>query len=185
VDAHLERLFDSMDICQSVLGSFFVRAAAGQYELDKPQQLLKLLVTMARNKLADAARKQSAECRDRRRVRDDALDAEGLVDDSSTPSERLAGRELLDEFRQRLSEEERQLADRRALGRDWPAIAAELGGSPESRASGHRLTVLSWLAVANHRPSVEKATPFTGPVCPRRVACSVPVATSHSFTVRS
>ena len=32
VDPRLRRLFDSMDICQSVFASFFVRAAMGQYE---------------------------------------------------------------------------------------------------------------------------------------------------------
>ena len=50
-DARLGPLLDSMDICQSVLGSFFIRAATGQYKLETPEQLLKLLTTMARNKL--------------------------------------------------------------------------------------------------------------------------------------
>ena len=45
-DPGLRRLFDSMDICQSVLGSFFVRAALGQFELDNPDQLLKLLPSL-------------------------------------------------------------------------------------------------------------------------------------------
>src|SRR5260370_4819279 len=44
-DGRLRRGFDSVDICQSVLASFFVRAALGQYELEEPQQLIKLLVT--------------------------------------------------------------------------------------------------------------------------------------------
>src|SRR5205085_2247872 len=56
-DSRLRRLFDSMDICQSVLGSFFLRAAAGQYDLDQPEQLLKLLVAMVRNKVAYHARR--------------------------------------------------------------------------------------------------------------------------------
>src|SRR6266404_4654229 len=59
-DTRLARAFDSMDVCQSVMASFFVRAALGQYELDAPEQLLKLLATMARNKLADHARQQQA-----------------------------------------------------------------------------------------------------------------------------
>ncbi len=50
-DPSLYRLLDSMDVCQSVLLSFFVRAAAGQYDLEQPQELLKLLVVMAWNKL--------------------------------------------------------------------------------------------------------------------------------------
>src|SRR6516225_6737145 len=56
-DSRVRRLLDSMDICQSVMASFFVRAASGQYELEKPEQLLRLLVVMARNKLASQSRK--------------------------------------------------------------------------------------------------------------------------------
>jgi hypothetical protein len=48
-DPSLYPLFDSMDICQSVLASFFLRAAAGEYDLDGPAQLLRLLVGIARN----------------------------------------------------------------------------------------------------------------------------------------
>src|SRR6478736_1392899 len=51
-DPSLYPLFGSMDICQSVLASFFVRVAVGQYDLDHPGELLGLLVAMARNKLA-------------------------------------------------------------------------------------------------------------------------------------
>ena len=49
VDTRLNRLLDSMDICQSVMASFFVRTALGQFELETPDQLLKLLATMTRN----------------------------------------------------------------------------------------------------------------------------------------
>ena len=59
-DPRLYRLFDSMDICQSVFSSFFVRAALGQYELDQPVQLLRLLTAMSRKKLIDHAREQQA-----------------------------------------------------------------------------------------------------------------------------
>src|SRR6516162_7519754 len=68
LDPRLGRMFDSMDICQSVLASFFVRAALGQYQIDTPQQLLKLLAAMARNKLNNAANKQKAGRRDYRRI---------------------------------------------------------------------------------------------------------------------
>ena len=47
-----------MDVDQSVLASFFLRTAAGRYDLDGPDQLIRLLVRMTRNKLASAARKQ-------------------------------------------------------------------------------------------------------------------------------
>src|SRR5262249_59760573 len=59
-DPRLRRTLDSMDICQSVLGNFFVRATAGQFDIDTPEQLLRLLMTMARNKLIDTARMEQA-----------------------------------------------------------------------------------------------------------------------------
>src|SRR4051812_5170268 len=63
----LGTILDSVDICQSVLSSFFIRAASGQYELDTPEQLQKLLATMAKNKLTFQMRKQYAQRRDQRR----------------------------------------------------------------------------------------------------------------------
>src|SRR4051794_18904956 len=63
-DSRLRQVLDSMDLCQSVLASFFVRAAAGQYALDRPEQLVRLLVTIARNKVAGEARRQHAQRRD-------------------------------------------------------------------------------------------------------------------------
>src|SRR5215813_3804557 len=65
-DRRLRRILDSMDICQSVLASFFVRAAAGQYDLEQPERLVGLLVTLARNKVALQARRQRAGNRDLR-----------------------------------------------------------------------------------------------------------------------
>ena len=44
----------------------------------------------------------------------------------------MATAELLQEFRRRLSDEERWLAEQRAAGKDWPQIAAEFGGSAEA-----------------------------------------------------
>jgi RNA polymerase sigma-70 factor (ECF subfamily) len=40
---------------------------------------------------------------------------------------------MLREVQQRLSEEERDLAQRRAQGQPWEEIAAELGGTPNGR----------------------------------------------------
>src|SRR5262245_25348802 len=66
-DRRLRRVLDSMDICQSVLKSFFVRAGAGQYDLERPEQLQRLLVAIATNKVAFQARRQRAGNRDIRR----------------------------------------------------------------------------------------------------------------------
>jgi RNA polymerase sigma-70 factor (ECF subfamily) len=129
---YLRRVFDSMDICQSVFASFFLRAAAGQYDLGHPQQLVGLLLAMARNKVAYQARKERAQCRDSRRV--EAVDLDGLAAARGpSPSRLVAGAELLREFRRRLTADEERLADLRAQGRSWAEVAAELGGSPEAR----------------------------------------------------
>src|SRR4051812_17814983 len=46
-DTRLNRAFDSADVSQSVFANFFSRAASGEYELDQPDQLVRLLMTMA------------------------------------------------------------------------------------------------------------------------------------------
>jgi DNA-directed RNA polymerase specialized sigma24 family protein len=132
-DPRLRRVLDSLDVCQSVLAAFFVRAAAGQYDLHDPGRLLRLLTAMARNKVLDHARRQQARRRDQRRVEAGAAEVlEGVADPAPTPGRVAAGRDLLEEVRRRLSDEERRLADQRALGRDWAAIAAAEGVAPDA-----------------------------------------------------
>jgi RNA polymerase sigma-70 factor (ECF subfamily) len=134
-DPGLRRMLDSVDICQSVLGNFFARAALGQFDLKDPRQLLQLLATMARNRLIYWARKQQAARRDQRRQRSLApllgTEAEPRSGEPS-PSQSVAGAELLEKFRARLSSDERQIAERRAAGQDWTQIAADLGRSSEA-----------------------------------------------------
>jgi RNA polymerase sigma-70 factor (ECF subfamily) len=132
-DPRLRRAFDSLDVCQSVLASFFVRAAAGQYDLEQPDQLRKLLVGMARKKLLFQVRKQRAQCRDVRRLEPIVPDDGAAVAADPSPSRHCEARDLLHCFRQRLTPEERQLADLRAQGREWRDIAAAVGGTPGGR----------------------------------------------------
>jgi RNA polymerase sigma factor (sigma-70 family) len=133
-DQRLASRFDWADICQSVMASFFVRAAAGQFDLEQPDQLLRLLVVMTRNKVTQQVRRNSAERRDYRRLEaHDPAYLEGRWTACPSPSRLVASRELLDVFRRRLSEEERRLADLRAQGCEWAEIAAELGGTPQAR----------------------------------------------------
>jgi RNA polymerase sigma-70 factor (ECF subfamily) len=129
----LRRVFDSMDICQSVMASFFARAAVGDFDLEEPPQLIRLLVGMARKKVAEQARHHQRQRRDVRRVGNEAPEAQGVAAADQTPSRLASGRELLQKFRALLSDEERRIADLRARGSDWAAVAAELGGTPDSR----------------------------------------------------
>jgi RNA polymerase sigma-70 factor (ECF subfamily) len=133
-DQRLGRILESMDVCQSVLASFFVRTAAGQYDLEQPGQLVRLLAAMARHKLASAARHQGRQRRDHRRLAaagDAALAA--TADPGPSPSQYVAGRELLQRRDAALSAEERQLAGLRREGLAWAEIAARLGGKPQAR----------------------------------------------------
>jgi RNA polymerase sigma-70 factor (ECF subfamily) len=130
-NAPLGRILDSIDICQSVLANFFIRAASGQFDIERPEQLTGLLVKMAKNKLRDHWRKQTADRRDIRRVAADNVDAlDLLAAGQATPSQVVASRELLEEALRRLSDEERRLALLRADGRDWDEIASEVGSTP-------------------------------------------------------
>ena len=127
---HLRAVLDSMDICQSVLKSFFLRAAAGQFSIDRPEDLRKLLVQMACNKSLEAARREYAQKRDARRsvgLGDEAHQVPGGAD----PMEEVEWQELLLRGRQMLSPDERRLAEARANGQTWEEIAAELGGTPD------------------------------------------------------
>jgi hypothetical protein len=89
---------------------------------------------MARNKLARQVRRHRAGRRDYRRSEarePDYLEGRPAADPS--PSRLVAGRELLEEFRRRLTDEERQLADLRAQGFAWAEIVAQVGGTPAAR----------------------------------------------------
>src|SRR5580704_11799218 len=102
LDTRLNRVLDSMDICQSVLASFFVRAALGQYELETPAQLLKLLATMTRNKLVNQVKSQGAARRNFRRLEaagrghGDATNdgPEQIAGLAPTPSREIMAREM-------------------------------------------------------------------------------------------
>jgi ECF sigma factor len=131
-DPRLRRALDSGDICQSVLASFFLRAASGQYNLQKSGHLLRLLVAMARNKLASQARHSYVARRDPQALRDGLNGAEQLAAPEPGPFQAVAEQDFCGALLAALSAEERQLADRRAYQVEWAAIAADLGGNPEN-----------------------------------------------------
>jgi RNA polymerase sigma-70 factor (ECF subfamily) len=129
-DPSVYRTLDEEDVCQSVLASFFCRASLGQYDLQDPAQLRRLLLRMAGNKLAHAARRLRTQKRGGGRLPDGV---EGVADHAASASRVAAGRELLEQVRQRLGEEERRVAELRALGHEWAEIARQLGGTPDGR----------------------------------------------------
>jgi RNA polymerase sigma-70 factor (ECF subfamily) len=124
---------ESVDICQSVLCSFFVRAAAGQFDLETPEQLAGLLVRMARHKLLDKVRHRHAGRRDVRRHERVGVGPDEPVARQADPQRLLIGCELLAQVRGRLADEERRVADLRGEGHTWAEVAAAMGSTPEGR----------------------------------------------------
>ena len=104
----------------------------GQFELEGPDQLLRLLATMARHKLADQVDRERAECRDNRRVEEGSAHSRDVIAAVATPSREVAARDLWQEMQRRLTPDERQLADLRQQGMEWADIAVRLGGSAEA-----------------------------------------------------
>ncbi len=146
-DPALRQQFDSMDICQSVLASFFLRAAAGQYDLNEPGQLVGLLTRMAQNKLAMHSRSHYQQRRDVRRVK-------SIADCLTMPAHAVPGpereaidRDLLNRAYELMDADVRQMADRRVQGTDWGEIAAQLGGTAGAR---RKQFLRAWIAL--HRP---------------------------------
>lgn len=107
-DLKLRRLLDSTDISQAVLARFFLLAAEGQFDVANPNQLAALLITMARNRLRDEARREFAECRGGRRA---AVESDHLLANLSaadpTPSRVVSSREITDILFARLPDDVR------------------------------------------------------------------------------
>ncbi|MCA9062908.1 MAG: sigma-70 family RNA polymerase sigma factor [Planctomycetaceae bacterium] len=125
---HLRQMLDSMDICQSVFGRFFVKASLGELDLDRPAQLLRLLCQMARNRIIDHHRRQT--------VRHPAGAPEPLLQEialeSESPSQIIQRRELMARMSELLTDREKQVAAMRRDGLGWEAIAAQVGGTAEA-----------------------------------------------------
>lgn len=126
-DPRLRSLFDSMDICQSAMGSFFIRAAAGFYEVNSPEQLVSLLTTMARNKLATHARRERARLAVPQSMDEDLS---GVVSAEPDPARMAVAKELCQIALGLLTDEERHLLDLRQDGKSWDEIAQSKHSTP-------------------------------------------------------
>jgi DNA-directed RNA polymerase specialized sigma24 family protein len=131
---HLGRVIDPRDICQSVFGTFFSRAASTGFTIGSVEQLRALLVRMARNRVHDEARRHLAGRRDCRRIVRNVPPEQlsHLEGAEPTPSKIAAGHELLEEIRRLFTEEEHRLLEERSRGRDWADISLEWGVRPEA-----------------------------------------------------
>jgi RNA polymerase sigma factor (sigma-70 family) len=132
-DDRLNRAFDSLDVSQSVLAKFFSRASTGEYELTQPEQLTRLLVTMARNRLNSRARRERCQVRDVRRLAANPGVLDGIADARPSPCEIVSRSEQLERVKSSLTEEERAIFELRSIGLSWDEVATQLGGSEQAR----------------------------------------------------
>lgn len=128
----LRRLFDSNDITQSVFGNFFPRLTKGEYSVADSGQFMKLLVTMARNKFRDHVRRHGTSRRGGGTTKAEEAVLPQVPAPGATPSQIVGDRELLEEIRRRLNDEERSLAASWVQGEHWGEIAKDRGVNAET-----------------------------------------------------
>ena len=141
-DPRLRRQFDSLDVCQSVLASFFFHLTTGAYDLRVPAQLTALLTKMAQNKVRMRAREQFCQRRDVRRLSQINIENAKIRSCKAGPEEPVDDQELIDRALDMMPPEIRAIADRRMAGELWPAIADAMGGTPDGRRKQFERAVL-------------------------------------------
>ena len=104
----------------------------GDFGLHSPSDLLRLLVSMTRNKLASATRLHRRRRRDVRRTVT-AGDLDRVAGRAPDPTDQAMEAEMLDRLRSSLSEEERLIAAMRIDGVSWEEVAGRLGGAADAR----------------------------------------------------
>ena len=130
----LKSIVDSEDVCQSVMASFLLNVQDGRYQLENEKQLMGLLLAMARSKVAAQLRFHQATKRDRRRLQSSEDIDMNLERDAAcqTPSQQVEAKELIEYLLQNMNEDEIRIAQMRADGRNWRAIAESLQTQADS-----------------------------------------------------
>lgn len=131
-DSRLQAELESADVRQMVMLSFFVGAAGGKFQLDTPQDLVKLLTQMARNKLDDQVRWIQAAKRGGGKKVEWPEGGRDESDSEPTPSEQIMTKELLARIRIAMTPAEKAIQEHRDDGLTWDEIAAKVGGTGEA-----------------------------------------------------
>lgn len=119
------------DLLQSVFCNFYVRVTAGQFEIASMDDLIRLLATMAWNRLRDWVRHDQTQ----RRGRGDPgqrLGLEQIPTGEPTPVDLAVARELQATIMARLPEAERDIVEQRLQGQTWAELAHRRGELPDA-----------------------------------------------------
>jgi RNA polymerase sigma factor (sigma-70 family) len=131
-DPRLRRVLDTSDVCQAVLFRFFICAAEGRLKPETPEEVLRLLATLARNQVVNEALRQRAARRDCRRTAAAGPEQWEAPARGSSPSQHVAAAELLEKARHLLGPDEWRVVQLRQDGWPWADIAELVGGSAEA-----------------------------------------------------
>ncbi|MEM9410587.1 MAG: ECF-type sigma factor [Planctomycetota bacterium] len=133
-DPKLRQVLDSIDVCQSVFGKFFLQVSLGRFKLDNPHDLVRLLTRMTTNKIVDKHRHESSQ---RRLIQNEHKDRHSeqkkiFSVQSETPVESVMYDELLSLAKSKLSEKELVISGLRNQGLSWLEVSRKLDESPQA-----------------------------------------------------
>lgn len=126
--ASLQAAADSVDVCNSVMGGFLLRLAAGEYSLTSEEDLRRLLISIANKKFLVLNRREKAAKRDHRQT----LSLEDVREQPAreTGVSQIECQDVIKVVMQRLTPEEKILLSLRQEGLAWDAIAERVSESP-------------------------------------------------------
>ena len=129
----LARRIDAEDIVQSAYRSFFVRTRAGQFAVDEPGDLWRLLAQIALNKLCHSAEWHTAARRSLARENDAPGDwVSQLMDAQVSPELEVIVADQLEFLMSQLTAATCRVLELRLQGHDVDEIATAIGRSPRT-----------------------------------------------------
>jgi RNA polymerase sigma factor (sigma-70 family) len=109
----------------------------GKFDLESPDQLIRLLARMTRNRLINHVEELQAAKRDIRRVEKAAVEDMQIRSPDAPVSQVMMAKELSEIIRGRLAPDERRVCDARRAGQSWEEIAAREGKKPDAVRKQH------------------------------------------------
>ena len=133
LSSKLARRLDAEDVVLSAYRSFFVRARDGQFAIDEPGELWRLLAQIALNKLHRSAARHNAARRSLNREQDDIVDlANRAADAASSPDLEVIVADQLEHLMSQLPEATCRVLELRLQGHDVDEIAGLIDRSPRT-----------------------------------------------------
>lgn len=116
----------------------------GKFEASRPEELVRLLRTIAERRVCDATRFWRAQRRDLRREADlGEVEEMQLATAGPTPSRTIAEQDLIATALTRLPEDTRQVTHWRQEGLGWEQIARRLPGRHDARSGSPAVRALA------------------------------------------